>query len=182
MKNLNDIYLEVGTGPDGWGDKGTAHSYIEEYERLLSPYRDKNITLLEIGIQLGHSIQMWKKYFTNSSIYGVDIRDINHKHLLDNPDYNIITHDATKSSFLEEVTGVTFDIIIDDGSHRFEDQISSFNLLKPLMNPGGIYIIEDVANLDNKISTFQSLHKNHEILDRRKIKNRYDDVLIVYNF
>ena len=75
------------------------------------------------------------------------------------------------------------DVVIDDGSHRFSDQVGTFTLLKNCMNKGGIYIIEDVANLGpDSIPAFESLHDNIEIIDLRNVKNRYDDVLIVYKF
>ena len=37
------------TYPDGYGDKGTAHSYIEVYESLLAPMRETARSILEIG-------------------------------------------------------------------------------------------------------------------------------------
>ena len=50
------------------------------------------------------------------------------------------------------------------------------------MKPNGIYIIEDVNNLDSTIDTYKKLHNNVEIIDNRHIKNRVDDVLVVYKF
>ena len=75
-----------------------------------------------------------------------------------------------------------FDVIIDDGSHLIDHQIKSFNILKEKMKPGGIYIIEDVNNFDDTVNTYKKLHSNIEIIDNRHIKNRFDDVLIVYKF
>jgi len=77
---------------------------------------------------------------------------------------------------------LTFDIIIDDGSHQLDHQLKSFNLLKHKMNKDGIYIIEDVDNLDSVTPFFKELHDNIEIIDLRKQKQRYDDVLITYKF
>lgn len=50
MKSLKEIYEQY-TGPDGWGDKGTAHMYIDEYETLLKDYRNKSV-VLENGIYI----------------------------------------------------------------------------------------------------------------------------------
>jgi hypothetical protein len=36
-----------------------------------------------------------------------------------------------------------FDIIVDDGSHHIDDVISNFDNYFPLLNDGGIYIVED---------------------------------------
>ena len=70
MKSLNEIYLDY-KSPEGHGDKGTAHTYIDEYEKLLGQYRE-NSTVLEIGICQGESLKMWDEYFVNANIYGVD--------------------------------------------------------------------------------------------------------------
>jgi cephalosporin hydroxylase len=182
MKSLAEIYRNYQT-PDGQGDKGTAHSYIEKYEELLEPYRD-NSTVLEIGIAGGYSLHMWGEYFNESKIYGVDISP----EILNNPNlisdkFNIIHSDATTPEFLEKIKNLTFDVIIDDGSHFLHHQLSSFNLLKSKLKKGGIYIIEDVTNLDDNIKDiFKKLHNNCEIVDLRNIKGRYDDVLIIYRF
>ena len=50
------------------------------------------------------------------------------------------------------------------------------------MNPGGIYIIEDVRAIDDDKEHFESLHDNCEVIDLRSVKDRSDDVLIVYRF
>ena len=89
MKTLEEIYQQFSQNRDcGHGDKGTTHSYIESYDRLLSPYRDKNINFLEIGLgtndismasNMGKegiplaSLKAWRDYFENANIYGADI-------------------------------------------------------------------------------------------------------------
>jgi 23S rRNA U2552 (ribose-2'-O)-methylase RlmE/FtsJ len=179
MKTLNEIYLKY-SSPEGHGDKGTAHTYIESYDTILSKYRN-NSTILEIGLSHGESLLMWEEYFINSNVYGIDISDSNLKSLI-NEKHNIIIHDATKESFLNQIENITFDVIIDDGSHLIKDQIDTFLLLKKKMNNGGVYIIEDIMDIDNVAIYFKSLHDNIEIIDNRKIKNRHDDVLIIYKF
>ena len=75
-----------------------------------------------------------------------------------------------------------FDYIIDDGSHMEQDQIKTFQMLKPFMKEGGVYIIEDILALDQNAHRFRALHHNCEIVDLRKQKGRFDDVLIIYRF
>lgn len=180
MKKLNEIYLKY-QSPEGHGDKGTAHTYIGEYERLLEPYRN-NSTVLEIGLSHGESLEMWSEYFLNSTIYGVDITDMNLRRLIELNKYNIIIDDATTENFINSLGDIMFDVIIDDGSHLLTHQISSFLLLKNKMKSNGIYIIEDVVNIDYVKNIFEKLHNNIEIVDNRHIKNRHDDVLIIYKF
>ncbi len=40
-----------------------------------------------------------------------------------------------------------FDIIVDDGSHINKHVITTFNILFPLLNHGGLYVIEDTQTL-----------------------------------
>ncbi len=180
MKSLNEIYLNY-KSPEGHGDKGTAHTYIDEYEKLLKDYRE-NSTVLEIGICQGESLKMWEEYFINSNVYGIDITDQYIKDLIAENKYNIIIGNASSENILKHLNDLIFDVIIDDGSHLINDQINSFNILKNRMKPNGIYIIEDVNNLDSTIDTYKKLHNNVEIIDNRHIKNRVDDVLVVYKF
>jgi SAM-dependent methyltransferase len=180
MKSLNEIYVNY-QSPEGHGDKGTAHTYINEYEKLLDQYRE-NSTVLEIGICRGESLKMWDEYFINSKVYGIDITDQHIKDLISENKYNIIIGNACSKDILKQLNNLSFDVIIDDGSHLINDQVNSFNILKNIMNPNGIYIIEDVNNIDSTKDKLTKLHDNVEIIDNRHIKNRIDDVLVVYKF
>src|ERR1700722_8993323 len=92
------------------------HHYFEVYERLFQPMRDRNITLLEIGVQGGGSLEMWRAYFGDSArIYSIDI-DPNAKR---NEDIatRVFIGDQADRQFLRDVRRQigTADIIIDDG-------------------------------------------------------------------
>jgi hypothetical protein len=71
--------------------------YLQEYERLLSPMRLKDISLLEIGIQNGGSLDIWNKYFSNSnSIVGCDI-DLKCSELFyEDPKIHVVVGDILK--------------------------------------------------------------------------------------
>jgi hypothetical protein len=172
---------------NGWPDKDTVHTYIDAYEVLLKPYREKALNILEIGLFSGQSLRMWEQYFSGKSI-GIDcsetpcggLQDL--RPMINEGTHNIIIMDGTSKVDIEKhFKGVKFDVIIDDGSHNLEHQLESYKHLKSHLAKGGIYIIEDIQDLDANKSVFLQLDskKNIEILDRRAIKNRYDDVLIV---
>ena len=186
MKSLEEIYQNHST-PVGDGDKGTLHSYIPIYSSILENYRS-DISFLEIGVSLGYSIKMWMEYFTNSQIIGVEkYPQYNNPNcmigeLMNDSKCQIWIDDATDEKIFDNIKETKFDVIIDDGSHQLKDQIKSFLLLKSTMKKGGIYIIEDVVNIDNSRESFESLHSNCEIIDNRTVKGRYDDVLIIYRF
>ena len=92
--------------------------YFEIYERFLSPIRRSNPVVVEIGVQLGGSVEMWRDYFGPATrIFGIDI----------NPEAkqqeDIVTrvfvgdqHDrAFLRSVLREIGAP--DVVIDDGGH-----------------------------------------------------------------
>ncbi|MEY4334492.1 MAG: virus Omega [Bacteroidota bacterium] len=172
MKSLKEIYLQFSTqSPIDGGDKGTVHSYIDYYEESLKPFRDNAKKVLEIGINNGHSLMMWNEYFYNADIIGVDLR-------IPNIDINclMIQGDATDPETFRNLNSL--DVIVDDGSHKLNHQLESFEILFPLLNDGGIYIIEDIVNIDKTEDIFLKLSKNVKIFDFRHIKNRSDDVIV----
>ena len=118
-------------------------NYFEIYERYLERYRDKSINFLEIGVQGGGSLQMWKKYFgANSKIVGIDI-DPNTK--FEEEQISVEIGNQSDTEFLKRVVEEhgPFDVIIDDGSHIQSDVLNSFFFLYPTLKRGGTYIIED---------------------------------------
>lgn len=163
------------------GDKGSAHSYIESYEYLFDDIRHSNIKLLEIGVLYGSSIKMWRDYFTNGEIYGMDILEKCKKYEEDR--IKIIICDSTNENLISKLFyNMKFNIIIDDGHHDLDKQISTFNNLFKYVEKSGCYIIEDIQNIDRDKEKIFNLHKNVNIIDLRYKKNKYDDVLaVIYN-
>lgn len=177
MKTLAEIYERHSvTGPDiGHGDKGGTHSYITEYEELLAPYREK-CSFMEVGLAFGLSVAMWDEYFgPESELTAADISIV-----FDTEPFTrwlFVESDATKPAFLDALGDQTFDVVIDDGSHMTADQLATRDLLLPRMNPGGLYIIEDILDLD----ATRHLFPGAEIRDLRGVKGRFDDALIIYH-
>jgi hypothetical protein len=178
MKKILDSYNKYSVNLDiGGGDKGTVHSYLNTYEKFIN--KKENINLLEIGVFQGHSIKMWKDFFENSTIYGVDI-DLS-KVNFDLSDCIIFNSDATKESFLSDIENIEFDYIIDDGSHLFEHQIQSFDLLWNSLKKGGVYFIEDITpnSLTPLINSLEKRKISFYLYSGRGITNRYDDFMII---
>lgn len=138
MRTLDQIATELGTDKASFG-----HNYVEKYERHLSEYKNKAFKLLEIGIDKGYSIKMWKEYFPKADIYAIDIVD---KTEYAEDRVNILVGSQNDVKFLEDTNKDfgPFDIIIDDGSHMNNDMYISFVTLFPLLKPGGLYVIEDL--------------------------------------
>ena len=162
-------------------DKGTHHSYIDMYyEKTLANYKDKTITLLEIGVNAGRSLELWAKYFNEDSIIiGID-KKMTAPYKPSKKNMRYIIGDATKEETVKKLDDI--DIIIDDGSHRIQDQLKSFNLLYPKLKENGVYIIEDIRDIDSTIQQFKDLENSHratvKIFDFRNLKNIKDDVIV----
>lgn len=122
-------------------------SYLDIYETYFKDIKNNKLNVLEIGVKTGNSIKVWEEYFTNSNIFGLDI-DPACKQFESNKTKIVIGSQEEKTSIDELINLVKgkFDIIIDDGSHINEHMIGSFELLFNHLNPGGLYIIEDLAN------------------------------------
>ena len=122
----------------------------------------------------GLSLEMWAEYFPNSKITGVEIKNIPYKP--SNERINLVIGDATNARTF--VGYDNFDIIIDDGSHLVGDQLISFAILFYKLKKDGIYVIEDVREIEKSSLIFNKLHENVKIYDYRKLKGRMDDVIV----
>lgn len=140
----------------------------ELYEPLFKKIKKKKSgNVLEIGIG-GHDdftggggLRSLKKFFKNKTIYGLDIIDKSH---FSTSYIKIIKGSQNNNKTYEKLRNITFDLIIDDGSHYPAHQLKSFKKLFKNLNPGGIYIIEDLntsfyGNL-NIINYFLGIEKN----------------------
>ena len=145
--------------------------------------RGKNLNLLEIGvggydnpIQGGNSLRMWKSFFANSKIYGIDIYD---KAPLQEKRIKIFQGSQTDEIFMNMVCNEIGNlyIIIDDGSHVNGDVIKTFELLFPRLNNGGIYIVEDMQT-----SYWPSMGGNNvDLYDKNTMINYFRDKIDCLN-
>lgn len=119
--------------------------YFPIYERHLSQWRNKTVTVLEIGVSKGGSLQMWSRFFGPlATIVGIDINPSCSEHEADG--IHVRIGDQSDSKFLNDVIeefGIP-DIVIDDGSHRMEHILASFLHLYPRLPKNGLYFVEDL--------------------------------------
>lgn len=121
--------------------------YLREYERLFNPYRDQPISLLEIGIQNGGSLDIWASYFApGSTLIGCDINPDCAALVYDNPHISFILGDANEPDVVRQVLqrSPVFDLIIDDGSHTSPDIVKTFTLYFQHLAEGGLFVAEDL--------------------------------------
>lgn len=187
MTSLISLFEKYQSVDNHFGtDKNTSHSYGDLYQRLFEPYRDTATRILEIGVFSGASAQVWAEYFPNAHVDGVDITLQRVRFGKENSRITFFELDGTVQSTVDAFAGKKFDIIIDDASHIPEHQIASFRLFAPLLAPGGIYVIEDIASMHAKFvkdATFKTAREiglRAEWYDLREKKMRYDDIVAVF--
>jgi hypothetical protein len=121
--------------------------YLEVYEQYFRKFVDTSPTLVEVGIQGGGSLQLWRKYFgPDAKIHGIDIDPsvLRHHVNYDNLIKMYIGNQGDINFWKEFAVQVPqIDIFIDDGSHAMHDQITTFECVFPMMKVGGVYICED---------------------------------------
>jgi hypothetical protein len=173
-------------------DKNTRHSYLPLYQKLLENKKETAKNVLEVGVgdfgeKNGGSIKLWRDYFTNATIYGLDILPINRvmDELLN--DDRVILYmscdaynaDFFKMHFLNR--NIKYDFMLDDGPHTLESMKKFINLYSQIMTDDGILIIEDVQSLDwidiLKNEVPEHLKQFIKVYDLRANKNRYDDIV-----
>ena len=121
-------------------------SYLDIYNQYFTNIREEVKTFVEIGILNGSSLKMWRDYFPNATIYGVDIDPRCKAYESDRIKIFIGSqNDVNFLNQLKEEIG-EIDVLIDDGSHITNHQITSFNVLYPAIKKSGFYIIEDLTN------------------------------------
>jgi demethylmacrocin O-methyltransferase len=145
--SLDELADKFGTdkatnGPD-------EHGYTLIYEQYLQPLKKLNLTLLEIGLSGGGSAQMWDAYFERAELHFLEIddRSFNKIRPLLSERCHLHQGDQSNPTDLQRLVtkiGKPLDIIIDDGGHTMEQQLTSFRELFPHVKSGGMYIIEDL--------------------------------------
>jgi hypothetical protein len=141
-KTLEYLYKEhSGKISDKWS------IYLVEYNRIFADYKNKPITLLEIGVQNGGSLEIWSKFFANGQKFiGCDINPDCARLVYEDPRITVVVGDAnsdvTQSTVLQYAQ--VFDVIIDDGSHLSSDIIESFAKYFPHLADGGVFVAEDL--------------------------------------
>ena len=162
------------------------------YQKLLDSKKETAKNVLEVGIgnfgeKNGGSIKLWRDYFTDATIYGLDIIPINR--VMDELLYDsrvilytstdAYNHDFFTTNFLNKNIKCYF--ILDDGQHTLESMKEFIKLYSQIMTDDGILIVEDVQSwgwidiLKNEVP--EHLKQFIKVYDLRANKNRYDDIV-----
>ena len=160
--------------------KITAHGYSKFYEKYFFDRKNEQCNILELGSFYGNACASLFFYFNNSKIYSGDIypdlfryksKRINN-FFIDNG-----SEDSIKKNLLNKE--IRFDIIIEDGGHSFKDQIISLFLLFRKLNPGGLFITEELdfpdtrkdMNINNEKPTLKNILLS--IIEKKEFNSKY---------
>ena len=122
------------------------NQYLDRYDPILEPWVEKKLTLLELGVDKGGSLLLWRDYFPFGTIVGIDIklpRDFQPTERI-----HLFQGSQADLQFLSRVSNEIapdgFDIIIDDASHiGVLTKIAFWHLFDNHLKPNGLYVIED---------------------------------------
>ena len=147
-----------------YGTDKTLSKYTYTYDTLFNKIKDSTTSVLEIGLgtldptmpssfkgntqhfsyyKPGGSLRVWRDFFPNAQVYGVDIaKDCMFKE----ERIKTFLFDSSEKDYCEYyLDGLEFDIIIDDGNHDPKYQVKTLKNLFPKLRENGLYIIEDIG-------------------------------------
>lgn len=122
-------------------DKVT-HGYLPTYLQIASEVGTAG-RICEVGVWQGGSLAMWQTLFPDGLVVGVDVTDAPPR------SWPAGTHKVVASQddpgLPATLRGIAdgFDLVVDDATHAGALTRRTFELLWPLVAPGGWYVIED---------------------------------------
>lgn len=149
--------IAYGLGTDKSKDD---HKYVDLYMTLFDPIRSTVRNVTEFGAAHGQSMVLWRDYFPNAHVWGID-RGQPYKHFLEHfmrapvaQGFKRLSwgqfdaYDETALARFAEQQGwanESMDIVIDDALHDFKHPQMLLKRMWRFVKPGGYYIIEDVG-------------------------------------
>ncbi len=140
-------------------DKGPGifkwNHYFEVYHRHFARFRGKPVNLLEIGVYSGGSLGMWQNYFgEDCHIFGIDLKIACKSYETDS--IHIYIGDQEDRGFWADFREDTPDIhiLIDDGGHSAEQQITTLEEMLPHMPNGSVYVCEDIHGNPHRFAAY----------------------------
>lgn len=122
--------------------------YTWTYGWLLEGFRDRPLKLLEIGVRRGASLAMWAAYLPRAEIVGIDVDPESWDFVVKRGIRAfVVVGNQADPAVLEAalaILGGSVDVVIDDGSHRGDDQRASLAHLWPHVR--GWYAVEEPAS------------------------------------
>jgi len=164
------------------------HRYENIYYNILQEIDIKN--LLEIGIgtideskvssmygykvgaapnyTFGNSLRAWRDYLPHANIYGIDVDE---NTMFEEERIKTFCSSSFDKENMDKILSNIgkFDLIIDDGLHTLEANLSTLEIVFPYLKDGCYYVIEDVNERpDCLIQDFYQDERFLKIIDGRE--------------
>lgn len=198
MKTLKEILNEyklnifddenMRVNPNYGTDKGYPKSYVDKfYEDFFKKFRDKDNTIVEIGVRSGASLKLWREYFSeDSKIYGLDnLYDKNvhsvpiNNEWISGKNVEYIVGDAYTEEIANKFENIS--ILIDDGPHSSDSHVKLLELYSDKIEKGGAIIIEDIGYDPNGLLDTLTKTPNAEF-SYFDFGTYYDNKIILFQF
>jgi hypothetical protein len=118
--------------------------YFPIYTKHLDRFRGRPVRVLEIGVYRGGGLSMLAHYLGPSArLVGLDV-DEAAVHAVHGR-FPVVLGDQEDPAVLRKLSEEhgPFDVIIDDGGHTMQQQIVTAETLFPLLQDGGVFLVED---------------------------------------
>jgi len=180
LSPLCDIMNRVGSDKGG----GDWHNYTILYHYLFEKYRDVFTDVFEL-CSSSSSLKGWYDYFPHAYIYGAVSGTHN---ISEDGHINVYPIDQTNNDTLDslaiELHDEEFDLIIDDGIHNYEKNITFLEKFISNLRDSGYYIVQSIDN--NSINLFESYvinnhtkYKYMKIIKIPHFRNKVDNNILL---
>ncbi|MDT4981167.1 MAG: hypothetical protein QOG07_3046 [Pseudonocardiales bacterium] len=118
--------------------------YFPIYTRHLERFRGRSVNVLEVGVYRGGGLDLWSSYLgPEAKLVGLDIDEAAVRAVKGR--FQVVLGDQADPDVLRKINDDygPFDVVIDDGGHTMDQQIVTIETLFPLLNDGGVFIVED---------------------------------------
>lgn len=156
-------------------DKETNHQYGAAYDQVIEEYfgvwatgmsvegREAVHLMMEVGVADGSSLLAWREIFPNAWCVGMDIHQSD-KARGDRIEFHL--GDQRVQSDCDRVAaGRLFDFVVEDATHRLEDTLLTLLYLWKYVRPGGVYVVEEFAQVGALRDNIKELFPFAEIVD-----------------
>lgn len=181
-----------------YGTDKSLSGYTRTYSDMFEPIRNKTTSVLEIGLgtlnpeipssfvgnvrlfdfyKPGGSLRVWRDFFPNAQIYGIDIaKDC----MFTEERIKTFLFDSSEKDYCDHyLDNLIFDVIIDDGNHDPKYQIKTLKNLFPKLKEDGIYVIEDIgAYPGTEELLIEYLDEFNRLTNGYKVTNKGNHIVI----